>query len=145
MEFSDVMFRDFGSKGGKGLKASRICRFQVKINSWTPKDVNFSVLQNGYLGFLIFIDFDPQNSRFYLFSKINAYQIQSGFWVTPTFWSRPKTGKCVVKIHTNNTLTKFRSNIFMLGGAMVKKKQVKVMMSLFRNAIFGISIWRTEG
>ena len=48
----------------------------------------------------------------------------------------------IVNLHKNNTKTKFLSNIFIFGCAMVKKR-VKAMTSLFGNTIFGISNCRT--
>ena len=42
-----------------------------------------------------------------------------------------KTGIPVVKLHKNNIHAKFLSNIFIIGCAMVKKKQIKVMTSHF--------------
>ena len=41
-----------------------------------------------------------------------------------------KNGMYVVNLHTNDTHTKFQSNIYIFGCAMVKQ-QVKLMPSLF--------------
>ena len=49
--FSDVMFRDFESKSGKCLQASKMCTYEVKHNPWTPKDVKCSALQSTCLEF----------------------------------------------------------------------------------------------
>ena len=49
----------------------------------------------------------------------------------------------VVNLLTNNTYTKFEGNIFIFGYAMVKKKQVEVMTSLFEMQFCGISNFRT--
>ena len=65
LRFSDVMFRFFGSKSGKCLKASRMYSFDVKCIKKTPESVKLSAVQNGYLRFLIFLYFDPQNSIFF--------------------------------------------------------------------------------
>ena len=56
--FSDVMFRYFGSKSGKCLKASGMYSFEVNKQSKMPKGVTFSAEQNSYLKFLVFL-FSP--------------------------------------------------------------------------------------
>ena len=48
---SGIMFGDCGSKDGKCLKASRMHRFEVKLNQYMSEDVKLSALQNGYLRF----------------------------------------------------------------------------------------------
>ena len=48
------------------------------------------------------------------FSNIKAYKIRN-------FGFNQKTELHVVKVHTNNTHTKFQGNIFIFGFAMVKK------------------------
>ena len=78
--------------------------------------------------FLAFFYFDHQNSKFWLFKKPFKAKILE----------LSKNELYVVKLHTNNTRTKFQSNIFIFGYVMVKKR-VKVMTSIFWNAIFGIS------
>ena len=110
---SDVMFRYFGSKNSKCLSAARMFSFEVRRNRKTPNGVKLNALQNGYLGFLIFFDFDPKNSKFRFFEKF-AYKIQR-------FQAIQKTGIYVIDIHTNNRPTKFQSNIFVFGCAMAKK------------------------
>ena len=72
-----------------------------------------NTLQNGYLGFLIFFDFDAQNSKYH-FKKITAYKIQN-------FHVIHETGIVVIEIHANNMNTKFQSNIFVFDSAMTKE------------------------
>ena len=50
-------------------------QFYVRRNKKTPNGVKLNAIQNGYLGFLISFDFDPQISKF-RFSKIIAYKIR---------------------------------------------------------------------
>ena len=66
--------------------------------------------------FLIFFDFDPQNSKCLFFLKNKCL-------LKPKFWNYQKknNGRYVVKLHTNNTHTKFQNNIFVFGCAMVEK------------------------
>ena len=65
------------------------------------------------------------------FSKIDAFKNQ--------VFGAIKTGIYVVKLHTNNTHTRFQSNIFTFGCAMVKKNIPKGDNVTFLNEIFGIS------
>ena len=111
-----------------------MCTFEVKHDTFTPKDVKLSALQYGYLGFFIFFDFHPKTQNVDL-KKINAYKEQNLRVI--------KNGIYVVSLHSNNPHTKFQSDICILGCAMLKQKQVKVMTSLFGNAISGISDCRT--
>ena len=39
-------------------------RIEVKRSREVPKDVKLSALLNGYLRFLIFVDFDPKTQNF---------------------------------------------------------------------------------
>ena len=59
--FSDVMVRDFGSKSGICLRASRMHRFEIKHNPLTPKGAKSSVLQNVFLRFFYIC---PRISKF---------------------------------------------------------------------------------
>ena len=70
------------------------------------------------------------------FSK-NAFKIQNFDFIQ-------KNGIYVADLHKNNSPNKSQSDIFIFACAMVKKKQLKVMTSFFRNAIFGISKYRTH-
>ena len=112
-----------GKKSAKCLQASRLCTFEVKHNPLTPKDVKLRALQSGHLGFLIFFDFDPQNSEVW-FKKINAYKI--------IFWSYPKNRntccKPTYKKHTYEISKQYLYNWLCNGK---KKKQRKVIASLF--------------
>ena len=92
--------------------------FEVRRNRQTPNDVKLNVLQNGYLGFLMYIDFEPQNLKFHFFPKTMARIIQN-FQVI-------KNRIHLIEIHTNNTHAKFQSNIFVFDCTMAKK-QIKVM------------------
>ena len=62
--FSDAMFFYFWSKGDKGLKATRMYRFEAKGNLKTLKDVKLNVLQNGYLKLYLFSVLTPQIQNF---------------------------------------------------------------------------------
>ena len=95
---------------------------QIKFRS---SKITFSN-QNGDLRLLIFFDFGPKTQNLD-FEKIKAYKRKK--------WSYPKNGKYVLKLHTNNTHTKFQSNIFIFGYAVVKNR-VKVMMSLFEMLVW---------
>ena len=64
-------FAILGEKS-KCLKAARMFSFEVRRNQKAPNGVKLKILQNGYLGFLIFLDFDPKNQNFN-FSKIMAF------------------------------------------------------------------------
>ena len=68
-------------------------------------------------------------------SKINAYKDKN-------FGVIQKTGIYVVKLHTNNTHTKFQSNILTFGCAMVRKPGRGPDVTCL-NEIFGISNCRT--
>ena len=106
------MFRCFGSTSGRCSKASKMNSSKVKRTPQTPKGVKLSVLQNGYLRILIFLYFDPQNSKFCFFSKIKAHKIQHVGVIKKLY---------VVNLHTNNPQNKFHGNIFIFGCAVVKK------------------------
>ena len=79
--------------------------------------------------------FWPPKLKILIFSEINAYGIQN-------FGVIQKTILYVVKLHTKQTHTKFQSNIFIFGYAMVKKPGECDDVT-FWNAIFGISNSRT--
>ena len=66
---SDVMFRHFGSKNSKYMKAARLFSFEVRSNRKTPNGVKLNALQNGYLGlFEFFIEVPPKFKNF-IFQK----------------------------------------------------------------------------
>ena len=111
--FSNIIFRHFGPQISKCLKAARMFSFEVRRNQSTPIRVKLNFLQNSHLGFLIFLDFDPKNSKFQFFSKIIAYKIQNLQVIQ-------KTGMYVIERRTNNTHTKFQRNILVFGCAMAK-------------------------
>ena len=135
LRFSDVVFRRFGSKIGKCLKAATIFSFEVRRNRKTPNGEESNALQNGYLVFLIFFEFDPKTQNLD-FSKIIAYKIQ--------FFYDIKNGIHSINIHTRNIHTQFQSNIFIFGCAMAKN-QVRVM-SLFETQflVFLIVVHKNE-
>ena len=58
------MFNQFGSKGDKCMKASRMYSFEARRNPKASKDVRFNGVQNGNLGFLTFLDFDHLTQNF---------------------------------------------------------------------------------
>ena len=59
-----------------------------------------------------------------IFPKINAYKDQN--------FSFPKKEIYIVKLHTNNTHTKFQSNSFTFGCAMVTKPGKGVYVTFFK-------------
>ena len=58
------------------FEAARMFSFEVRRNRKTPNGEKSNALQNGYLVFLIFFEFDPKTQNLD-FSKIIAYKIQS--------------------------------------------------------------------
>ena len=105
----------FWIKNGKCLKTVRMFSFEVTRNRKTPNSVKLNVIQNGYLGYLLFLDSDPKTLFFQNQSPIHL-----------------KNGLYVIKVFTNNTHTKFQRNIFIFGCATAKK-QATVMTLLFWN------------
>ena len=89
--------------------------FEVRRNQKTPNGLKLNVPQNGYLGFVIFLDFDPQNSKCQ-FLKFIVYQ-------TRNFQVILKTKIYVIEMRTNNAHTKFRRNILVFGCPMAQKKR----------------------
>ena len=72
-------------------------RFKAKYKPGTRKDVRLNILQNGYLGLLIFYDFAPQNAKFLFFSKTNNYKIRNSGDIKETL-------KYVLKLHTKTIM-----------------------------------------
>ena len=58
------------------FEAARMFSFEVRRNRKTPNGEKSNALQNGYLVFLIFFEFDPKTQNLD-FSKIIAYKIQN--------------------------------------------------------------------
>ena len=110
--FSDVMFRNFGSKISKCLKAARMFSFEVRRNRKTPNGVNWTLYKMAISDF--FFIFWPRKLNISIFQKIIAYKIRN-FQVTQNI------GIHVIEIHTTNTRTKLQRNIFVFGCAMAKK------------------------
>ena len=106
-------FAILDKKDGQSLKAARMFNSEVRLNRKMPNGVKLNVLQNGYLRFLTFFDFDQQNSKF-IFLNIIACKIQN-------IQAIQKIAIYVIEIHTNNIHAKFQSNIFVFGCAMAKK------------------------
>ena len=90
--------------------------FAVRHNQKTPSGVKLNVLQNGYLGFLVFFDFYSQHSKLRFF-KVVAYKIRN-FQVIQKTESMWLTYKQATSMHN------FKAMSF-LGSAMAKKKTGK--------------------
>ena len=103
------------------MKAAGMFSFDVRRNPKAPNGVKSNALQNGYLGFLLFFDFDPKKSKFRFFAKLLPIKSE-------VFKLSQKRYIC--NRDTHNAHTKFQSNIF-FGCAMAKKKHVKAMTSRF--------------
>ena len=97
------------------------------------KKVKLNALQNGYLGYLIFLILTPQIRNFNL-SKIIAYKIRS-------FQVIQKTGIYVIEVQTTR-ISNFKQHLcFWMRNS--QKKTGKGEDVTFFNAIFGISSCRT--
>ena len=116
-------------KNDKCLKHSRMYEIEVKRNSKTSTGVKWNGLQYDYIRSMIFFDFDLKNSIFWFFSKTNP--INSNIF-------QSKNEIYVISMHKNNTHTKFQSSTLIFDSTMVKK-EVTMVTSLFRDAIFVIS------
>ena len=79
----------------------RIHRFEAERKKKTPEDVKLNVLQNGYLGFLLFSDFTLKLNID--FSKVDDYKSK--------FFELSKKRNICYKARYN-THTNFPSNIF---------------------------------
>ena len=111
-------------KNSKCLKAARMFGFEARHNQKTPNSVKLNVLQYGYLGFVIFFDFDPKNSKFQFF-KNNCLKIKN-------FQVIQKNGINVIEIHTNTTRIQNFKAIYLFLAVQWPKKTL--MMSHFWNA-----------
>ena len=85
------------------MKAARTLSFEVRRNRKTKKTkgVKLNAIQNGYFGFLIFFDFDSQNSKLLFFQMI-AYKIRN-------FQVIQNTVIYVIEIHTNDMHENFKT------------------------------------
>ena len=87
--------------------------FDVRRNRKTQNGVKCNALQNGFLGLLIFFDFDPKNSKLYFFSKIVAFKSQNLPFIKNVLY--------VIEKDTNNRHITSQSNISDFDCATAKK------------------------
>ena len=129
--FTDVVFRHFGLKNGKCLKAARMFSFEITRNRKTPDGVKLNALPNSYLGLLTFFDFDH---------KIQNFDFQKCVYPKSKIFNLSQKLLHVIKINTKNSIQNFKP-ISIFGCALAKKNWYGDVTSLKQN--FGICNSRT--